>query len=119
VRRIIEDGHELALSVLHEHMDELHRISQILIERETIDSANAREPSPAFAMQKVEGSSPFHPLRERPRNRGLFSFSLPHPQRIDIAAGARRTPVCWCQPSPFASAPNESYEGIPEQSAVW
>ncbi len=38
VRRIIEDGHELALNVLREHMDDLHRIAQILIERETIDS---------------------------------------------------------------------------------
>jgi cell division protease FtsH len=38
VRRIIEDGHEIALRVLREHMDDLHRISQILIERETIDS---------------------------------------------------------------------------------
>jgi cell division protease FtsH len=37
VRRIIEDGHELALQVLRTHMDDLHRISQILIERETID----------------------------------------------------------------------------------
>jgi cell division protease FtsH len=37
VRRIIEDGHELALEVLRAHSDELHRISQILIERETID----------------------------------------------------------------------------------
>jgi cell division protease FtsH len=37
VRRIIEDGHELALKVLREHMDDLHRLSQILIERETID----------------------------------------------------------------------------------
>ncbi len=37
VRRIIEDGHELALKVLRDHMEELHRISQILIERETID----------------------------------------------------------------------------------
>jgi cell division protease FtsH len=37
VRRIIEDGHELALSVLRTHMDDLHRLSQILIERETID----------------------------------------------------------------------------------
>ena len=38
VRRIIEDGHELALSVLRVHMDDLHKLSQILIERETIDS---------------------------------------------------------------------------------
>jgi cell division protease FtsH len=38
VRRIIEDGHELALNVLREHMEDLHKLSQILIERETIDS---------------------------------------------------------------------------------
>src|SRR5277367_2411651 len=37
VRRIIEEGHEIALKVLREHMDDLHKISQILIERETID----------------------------------------------------------------------------------
>jgi cell division protease FtsH len=37
VRRIIEDGHELALAVLREHMADLHRISEILISRETID----------------------------------------------------------------------------------
>jgi cell division protease FtsH len=37
VRRIIEDGHEIATRVLREHIDDLHRISQILIERETID----------------------------------------------------------------------------------
>src|SRR6202171_1004280 len=38
VRRIIEDGHELALNVLREHMDDLHRLSQILIERETLEA---------------------------------------------------------------------------------
>jgi cell division protease FtsH len=37
VRRIIEEGYELALGVLREHMEELHRISEILIQRETID----------------------------------------------------------------------------------
>jgi cell division protease FtsH len=37
IRRIIEDGHDLATKVLREHLDDLHRISQILIERETID----------------------------------------------------------------------------------
>jgi cell division protease FtsH len=34
---VIEEAHELALAVLREHMDELHKISAILIERETID----------------------------------------------------------------------------------
>src|SRR5947207_3748344 len=37
IRRVIEEAHELALAVLREHMHELHKISAILIERETID----------------------------------------------------------------------------------
>ncbi|MDP8910703.1 MAG: ATP-dependent zinc metalloprotease FtsH, partial [Actinomycetota bacterium] len=37
IRRVIEEAHDRARQVLTEHMDELHRISQILIERETID----------------------------------------------------------------------------------
>jgi cell division protease FtsH len=37
IRRIIEEGHDLATRVLREHIDDLHRISQILISRETID----------------------------------------------------------------------------------
>ncbi len=37
IRRIILEAHEMAHTVLREHMEELHRISNILIERETID----------------------------------------------------------------------------------
>ena len=37
IRRVIEEGHSLARRVLEEHLDDLHRISGILIERETID----------------------------------------------------------------------------------
>src|SRR6266571_1302873 len=37
IRRIIEEAHDHATRVLKEHSDELHRISGILIERETID----------------------------------------------------------------------------------
>jgi cell division protease FtsH len=37
IRRVIEEAHELALTTLREHMDDLHKISVILIERETID----------------------------------------------------------------------------------
>jgi len=37
IRRIIEEGHDIARKVLLDHIDDLHRISQILIERETID----------------------------------------------------------------------------------
>jgi cell division protease FtsH len=37
IRRVIEEAHELAVATLKAHMEELHRVSGILIERETID----------------------------------------------------------------------------------
>jgi cell division protease FtsH len=37
IRRVIEEAHVRAHQVLREHMDELHKLSAILIERETID----------------------------------------------------------------------------------
>jgi cell division protease FtsH len=37
IRRVIEEGHNLAIKVLTEHMEDMHRLSGILIERETID----------------------------------------------------------------------------------
>jgi len=37
IRRVIEEAHETALTVLREHMNELHRLAGTLIERETID----------------------------------------------------------------------------------
>jgi cell division protease FtsH len=37
IRRVIEEAHDSATRVLREHMDDLHRLAAILIERETID----------------------------------------------------------------------------------
>jgi cell division protease FtsH len=37
IRRVIEEAHDKATNVLREHMDVLHKLSAILIERETID----------------------------------------------------------------------------------
>jgi cell division protease FtsH len=37
IRRVIEEAHDKARTVLREHMDELHKLSALLIERETID----------------------------------------------------------------------------------
>jgi cell division protease FtsH len=37
IRRVIEEAHERARRVLSTHMEELHRLSELLIERETID----------------------------------------------------------------------------------
>ena len=37
IRRVIEEAHDTATRVLREHMDELHNLSLLLIEHETID----------------------------------------------------------------------------------
>ena len=37
IRRVIEEAHQTAHKVLRVHMDELHKLAAILIERETID----------------------------------------------------------------------------------
>jgi cell division protease FtsH len=37
IRRVIEEAHDMAQQVLRQHMGELHQLSGILIERETID----------------------------------------------------------------------------------
>jgi cell division protease FtsH len=37
IRRVIEEAHEMALNVLREHLDELKRMAELLVERETID----------------------------------------------------------------------------------
>jgi cell division protease FtsH len=84
IRRVIEEAHELALSVLREHMDELHKISNILIEYETIDKdqfvrllAGEDEgsvfPEEAPAQPELPEAQP-EPKRERPRPR---PFPLP------------------------------------------
>jgi cell division protease FtsH len=39
IRRVIEEAHDKATNVLREHMGELHQLSAILIERETIDKS--------------------------------------------------------------------------------
>ncbi len=75
IRRVIEDAHENALRVLREHMDELHRISAILIERETIDKdqferllAGESEDS-VFTDETVQPTPPEKPYEEPRRER--------------------------------------------------
>jgi cell division protease FtsH len=84
IRRVIEESHELALAVLREHMDDLHKISAILIERETIDRDQFERllagedevsvfPDEAPEQPELPEAQP-EPKRERPRPR---PFPLP------------------------------------------
>ena len=75
IRRVIEEAHEMARKVLEEHMDELHKISAMLIERETIDKdqferllageVRGRRSSPTS--QPEEAEAPAEERRKRPQ----------------------------------------------------
>ncbi len=63
IRRVIEEAHMTATEVLKEHSDELHRLSLILIERETIDKDQfdrllAGEEEEAVFAEKVPAPKP-------------------------------------------------------------
>jgi cell division protease FtsH len=95
VRRIIEEGHDVARRVLLEHIDDLHRISQVLIERETIDSDQfkrllAGESEDAvFPPEEPAPPSPTAEPQRRPQ---------PKPRPFPLPGGAAMQP-----PEPEAS----------------
>jgi cell division protease FtsH len=84
IRRLIEEGYELARAVLEEHMDELHKISAILIERETIDKDQferllaGEDESTVFpeVEEVVEAPKPAEEPKREPRTRPR-PFPLP------------------------------------------
>jgi cell division protease FtsH len=83
IKRVIEEAHELAVTVLKEHMDELHKISAILIERETIDKdqferllAGAPEDE-VFAEEEQPAAPAPAPEPERRRQPKPRPFPLP------------------------------------------
>ena len=97
IRRIIEDGHDVATRVLREHIDDLHRISQILIERETIDkdqferlvAGEAEDTVFPAPPEPVEPAEPAAQPERRPQ---------PKPRPFPLPGGAAMQP-----PEPEAS----------------
>jgi cell division protease FtsH len=73
IRRVIEDAHETALTVLRDHTEELHQLSAILIERETIDKEQferllaGEDATDVFAEEPV--SAPVDMPTEEPKKR--------------------------------------------------
>src|SRR5216684_4686748 len=66
IRRVIEEAHETALQVLREHMDELHNLSAILIERETIDKDQFERLLAGEAEEDVFKDEPAPPAEAKP-----------------------------------------------------
>ena len=86
IRRVIEEAHDRATRVLQEHMDDLHRISAILIERETIDKdqferLTAGEGEESVFPEETPEPEPAPPEEERKR--------LPQPKPRPFPAPGR------------------------------
>jgi cell division protease FtsH len=70
---VIEEAHERAVSVLREHMDELHQITELLIERETIDKDQferllaGESPESVFADETPAAAEPESEPERKPR----------------------------------------------------
>jgi cell division protease FtsH len=97
IRRVIEEAHDLAVQVLKEHMDQLHRISGILIERETIDKDQferllAGEDEGSVFPEEAPEAAAEAPAEERRRR--------PQPKPIP-----RPFPGATMQPPPEGSTP--------------
>jgi cell division protease FtsH len=91
IRRIIEEAHETAIHVLREHMDELHRISAILIERETIDKEQferllAGEPAESVFADEAPATPAPAPGEEKKRE------PKPKPRPFPLPGSAMQPP---------------------------
>ena len=89
IRRIIEEGHDIATRVLREHLDDLHRISQILIERETIDRDQFERSSPA--RRRTQSSRPRPSHRPKPARNGSARPQT-RPRPFPLPGGAAMQP---------------------------
>ncbi len=103
IRRVIEEAHQTAHRVLREHMDELHKLSAILIERETIDKDQferllAGETEESVFPEEVPETA--RAARRRPRAQaGAEAEAAPGARRLDAAAQARTPRPSWLAPS--------------------
>jgi cell division protease FtsH len=86
IRRVIEEAHGLAVNVLKQHMDDLNRLSAILIERETIDKDQ------------------FERLLAGETEEQVFPDEVPEPPAEKPAEEPKRLPQPKPRPLPFPGA---------------
>jgi cell division protease FtsH len=80
IRRVIEEAHERARKVLAQHMEELHQLSVLLIERETIDKDQFERLLAGEAPESVfPEAEPQAPEKERERKPRVEPKPRPFP----------------------------------------
>jgi cell division protease FtsH len=99
IRRIVEEAHERAKKVLGDHVEELHSISQILIERETIDKEQferllAGEPEESVFAEPEEAPAPEPPMEPERKPR-----AEPQPRPFPLPGATMQPPPPEGSPS--------------------
>jgi cell division protease FtsH len=97
IRRIVEDAHQTAKDLLTEHREQLDRISNILLERETIDAAEfaallaGKPEEEVFASEDEAPSKPEEPAPtpEKAQREGPRPMPRPRPGYAGGAAEMR------------------------------
>jgi cell division protease FtsH len=92
IRNVIEQAHDNARTVLQAHMDELHRLSAILIERETIDKDQFLR---LLAGESEEAVFPEETAEETPAEKekaGERRKRLPRPKPFPLPGQAMQPP---------------------------
>ncbi len=80
IRRVIEEAHDRAHVVLKQHLEELHRLSAILIERETIDKDQFMRLLEGASQEEVfADETPAPPEAEKPKDRRPAPQPKPFP----------------------------------------
>jgi cell division protease FtsH len=80
IRRVIEEAHDRAHAVLKQHLEELHRLSAILIERETIDKDQFMRLLEGATEEEVfADETPEAPEAEKPKDRRPAPQPKPFP----------------------------------------
>jgi cell division protease FtsH len=90
VRRVIEEAHETALHVLREHLQELHQLSGILIERETIDKNQFQRLLAGESEENVFVEETPPPVAEKPAERK--KRPLPQPKQFPLPGATMQPP---------------------------
>ena len=96
IRRVIEEAHDKATKVLREHMDELHQLSAILIERETIDKSQFE--------RLLQGESEESVFAEETPAEGESEPEPEHEKKPAIRPQPRPLPGAAMQPPPDPAA---------------
>jgi cell division protease FtsH len=87
IRRVIEEAHDAATRVLREHMEELHKLSILLIERETVDKDQFERLLAGEPEESVFPPEESKPVEEEPKAESEKKPSLrPSPRTIPGAA---------------------------------